>query len=153
METGVVIKSVGSRYRILCSSGAIVECTLKGKLRVRELQTTNPVAVGDNVRIELAEDSRSGIITGVLERKNYILRRSSNLSRQFQIIAANIDQALLIITIILPRTPVEFIDRFLVTGEAYRIPVKLIFNKIDLYGEEEKESMEQIGRASCRERV
>ena len=144
METGVVIKSVGSRYRILCSSGAIVECTLKGKLRVRELQTTNPVAVGDNVRIELAEDSRSGIITGVLERKNYILRRSSNLSRQFQIIAANIDQALLIITIILPRTPVEFIDRFLVTGEAYRIPVKLIFNKIDLYGEEEKESMEHL---------
>lgn len=144
MKTGIVIKSVGSRYKVLCNPDDTVECTLKGKLRVKELQTTNPVAVGDNVRIEFTDDRKSGVITEVLERRNYILRRASNLSRQFQIIAANIDQVLLVVTIILPKTPVEFIDRFLVTAEAYRIPVKLIFNKTDLYSVEENNRMEHL---------
>ena len=108
------------------------------------METTNPVAVGDNVRVELSDDDRSGIITEVLERRNYILRKSSNLSKQSQIIAANLDQALLVATVIFPKTPVEFIDRFLATAEAYRIPVRIIFNKTDLYGTEETERMEEL---------
>jgi ribosome biogenesis GTPase len=113
-------------------------------LREKEVQTTNPVAVGDNVTIDPGAESKTGIITGVLERKNYILRKSSNLSKQSQIIAANLDQLLLMVTIILPQTPVEFIDRFLVTAEAYRIPARIIFNKTDLYGKEELERMEYL---------
>jgi ribosome biogenesis GTPase / thiamine phosphate phosphatase len=144
LETGIVIKSVGSRYKILLGSGNIIQCILRGKLREKEVQTTNPVAVGDNVTIDPGAESKTGIITGVLERKNYILRKSSNLSKQSQIIAANLDQLLLMVTIILPQTPVEFIDRFLVTAEAYRIPAKIIFNKTDLYGKEELERMEYL---------
>ena len=144
LETGIVIKSVGSRYKILLGSGNIIECVLRGKLREKVVQTTNPVAVGDKVTIDPGDDSKTGIITGVLERKNYILRKASNLSKQSQIIAANIDQLLLMATIILPQTPVEFIDRFLVTAEAYRIPARIIFNKTDLYGEDELEKMEHL---------
>ena len=144
METGIVIKSVGIRYKILLGSGSTIECVLRGKLREKEIQTTNPVAVGDNVRVDIAKDGKTGIITEVLERKNYILRKSSNLSRQSQIIAANLDQVILMATVILPQTPVEFIDRFLITAEAYRIPAKIIFNKIDLYGRDDLERMEYL---------
>ena len=144
MKTGIVIKSVGSRYRVLTGEGVTIECVLRGKMREKDLQTTNPVAVGDNVMIDPGSDSKSGIITGVLERKNYILRKASNLSKQSQIIAANIDQLLLMVTIILPQTPVEFIDRFLVTAEAYSIPATIIFNKTDLYGAEENQKMEYL---------
>ncbi len=144
MKTGIVIKSVGSRYKVLAGDENIIECVLRGKLREKEVQTTNPVAVGDKVTIDQGNDSNTGIITGVLERKNYILRKASNLSKQSQIIAANIDQLLLMATIILPQTPVEFIDRFLVTAEAYRIPARIIFNKTDLYGEYEIEKMEHL---------
>jgi len=144
LKTGIVIKSVGSRYRVLTGEGDTIECVLRGKMREKDLQTTNPVAVGDNVMIDPGSDSKSGIITGVLERKNYILRKASNLSKQSQIIAANIDQLLLMVTIILPQTPVEFIDRFLVTAEAYSIPATIIFNKTDLYGVEEAQKMEYL---------
>lgn len=144
MEKGIVIKSVGSRYKILLGSGATIDCVLRGKLRVKGAQTTNPVAVGDNVLIDLGKDDKTGIITEVLERKNYILRKASNLSKHSQIIAANLDQALLMVTIILPQTPVEFIDRFLITAEAYRIPAKIIFNKTDLYGKDDLERMEYL---------
>jgi ribosome biogenesis GTPase len=144
METGIVTKSVGSRYRVLLENGETIDCILRGKLRIKGVQTTNPVSVGDNVTIEPGSDSRSGIITGVLERRNYILRRASNLSRQYQIIAANVDQVLLMATIIMPVTQVEFIDRLLVTAEAYRIPARIIFNKTDLYGEEETRRMEYL---------
>ncbi|TFG44625.1 MAG: ribosome small subunit-dependent GTPase A [Bacteroidia bacterium] len=144
MKTGIVIKSVGSRYKVLNNEGTIIDCVLRGKMRVRGVLTTNPVAVGDNVKIDPGSDSKSGIITGVLERKNYILRKASNLSKQSQIIAANLDQLLLMVTIILPQTPVEFIDRFLVTAEAYRITAKIIFNKTDLYGETELGKMEYL---------
>ncbi|MFZ2340001.1 MAG: ribosome small subunit-dependent GTPase A [Bacteroidales bacterium] len=144
MTTGIVVKSVGSRYTVLLSSGEAIFCLLRGKLRVKGVETTNPVAVGDNVRVELADDNKSGIITEVLERRNYILRKSSNLSKQSQIIASNLDQALLVATVILPKTPVEFIDRFLATAEAYRIPARIIFNKTDLYGPEETERMEEL---------
>ena len=144
LEQGTVIKSTGSRYRILCKDGNVVECIIKGKFRVKEIRTTNPVAVGDNVRFEFDKSNKSGVITEVLERRNYILRRSSNLSKESQIIAANIDQAFLMITVIFPETPVEFIDRFLITSEAYRIPASIIINKTDLYGSPEKERVEYL---------
>jgi len=144
LEQGLVIKSTGSRYRVMCGNGSIVECTIKGKFRVKDLRTTNPVAVGDNVLFEFEKKDNSGVITEVLDRKNYILRRSSNLSKQFQVIAANVDQVILMITIILPVTPVEFIDRFLITAEAYRVPASIIINKTDIYGEQENERMEQL---------
>jgi ribosome biogenesis GTPase len=144
LRTGIVIKSVGSRYKVLTGEENIIECVLRGKLREKEVQTTNPVAVGDKVTIDPGDDSKTGIITGILERKNYILRKASNLSKQSQIIAANIDQLLLMATIILPQTPVEFIDRVLATAEAYRIPARIIFNKTDLYGEDELEKMEHL---------
>ena len=142
MEKGIVIKSTGSRYKVRQEQGNITECTVKGKLRVKKIRNTNPIAVGDNVLFELSPDGNSGIITEVLDRKNYIIRKSSNLSKEAQIIAANIDQAFLMVTIILPETPVEFIDRFLATAEAYRIPARIIFNKTDLYGAQELERME-----------
>lgn len=144
MEKGVVIKSTGSRYRVLYDKGITIECSIRGKLRNKEFQTTNPIAVGDNVLFEIDRKNNSGIITEVLDRRNYILRKSSNLSKQYQIIAANIDQAYLMITIILPETPVEFIDRFIITAEAYRIPAKIIINKTDLYGEDEIEKMNYL---------
>jgi ribosome biogenesis GTPase len=144
LEKGLVIKSTGSRFRILYGSNEIVECTIKGKFRVKGLRTTNPVAVGDLVLFQLEKNKASGIITEVLDRRNYILRKASNLSREVQIIAANIDQVFLMFTIILPETPAEFIDRFLITAEAYNIPASLIINKTDLYKDPEIERMEYL---------
>lgn len=144
MEQGIVIKSTGSRYRVLLASGEVIDCTIKGKFRVKDLRITNPVAVGDNILFEFENNSRTGIITEVLDRRNYILRKSSNLSKEAQIIAANIDQVFLMISIIMPETPVEFIDRFLVTAEAYRIPASLIINKTDLYGNAEMQRMDHL---------
>ncbi len=144
MEKGLVIKSTGMHYRVLDASGKVHDCSIRGKLRTREFEITNPVAVGDNVIFEKSTRSGSALITEVLPRKNYLLRKSSNLSKQSQIIAANIDQAILMITISMPETPVEFIDRFLITAEAYRIPAKIIINKTDLYKGEEAEKMEHL---------
>ena len=129
---------------MLYGEGIILECSIKGKLRIKELRTTNPIAVGDNVLFEIDKRNNSGIITEVLDRRNYILRKASNLSRHSQIIAANVDQVFLMITIILPETPVEFIDRFLITAEAYRVCSKIIINKTDLYGENEFKKMEYL---------
>ena len=144
MEKGVVLKSTGSRYRVLYDEGKIIDCSIKGKLRIKEFRTTNPIAVGDNILFELDIKTNSGIITEVLDRRNWILRKSSNLSKHSQILAANIDQVFLMITIILPETPVEFIDRFLITAEAYRVPARIIINKTDLYGEIESAKMEYL---------
>jgi ribosome biogenesis GTPase / thiamine phosphate phosphatase len=144
LESGLVLKSTGSNYKVLSSSGAILNCSVKGKLRIKELRTTNPIAVGDNVLFEIDTKNQTGIITEVLDRKNYILRKSSNLSKHSQILAANIDQVFLMVTIILPETPVEFIDRFLITAEAYRVPARIIINKTDLYGSQETEKMEYL---------
>ncbi len=132
-KQGIVIKSTGSRYRVLDADGIVHECHLRGRFRVSGVRTTNPVAVGDHVTV----DTAGGVIVSLSPRKNYIIRRASNLSKESQIIAANIDQAVLIITVKMPATPIEFIDRFLATAEAYRIPAILIVNKTDLYGEEE----------------
>ena len=138
LKKGLVIKSTGSRYRILGPGDNITECIITGRFRSKGgLRTTNPVAVGDIVSYEDVEGG-AGIIRNVEERKNYIIRKSSNLSRESQIIAANIDLALLIITLRDPVTQEEFIDRFLVAAESFRIPVMLLFNKIDLYREDEQ---------------
>ncbi len=144
LEKGVVLKSTGSRYRILYGDGKIIDCSIKGKLRIKQVRTTNPVAVGDYILFEIEKKTHSGIITEVLDRRNYILRKASNLSKHSQILAANIDQVFLMITIILPETPVEFIDRFLISAEAYRVPAKIIINKTDLYGEDEIAKMEYV---------
>jgi ribosome biogenesis GTPase / thiamine phosphate phosphatase len=141
---GKILKSTGIHYKVLDGDGIITECTIRGKLRTRDFEITNPIAVGDNVLFEKQPGGGRGLITEVLERRNYILRKASNLSKQSQIIAANIDQAFLMITIILPETPVEFIDRFLITAEAYRVPAAIIINKTDLYGDEAVEKMEEL---------
>ena len=143
MREGLVVKSTGSRFRVREADGTINECVIKGKFRTHGIKGTNPVAVGDMVVFDPG-DKETGIIKEIKDRKNYIIRKSPNLSKQYQIIAANIDQALLVITLREPETPVEFIDRFLVAAEAYRIPVKLIFNKIDLYSEKELQKLNDL---------
>lgn len=133
---GLVIKSTGSWYQVAIDGGELVECRIKGKFRTKDIQTTNPIAVGDRVQIEMEPDQDTGVIKELIQRKNYIIRKSVNLSKQAQIIAANLDQAFLVVTLASPRTSLGFIDRFLVTAEAYDIPAKLIFNKLDLFSEE-----------------
>lgn len=140
----MVIKSTGSRYRVLCIGSGTIECTIKGKFRVKGMRTTNPVAVGDKVIVDISTRDRTGIIVELLDRTNYIIRKASNLSKESQIIAANVDQVFLMVTIKLPETPVEFIDRFLVTTEAYRIKTSILFNKTDLYNGEDMERMEYL---------
>lgn len=131
MEKGLVLKSTGSHYRVRLNDGRVVECVPRGKLRLNEIKTTNPITVGDWVSVEL-NPKGIGLITAIQERKNYIIRKATNLSREAHIIAANIDQALLVVTITQPETQLAFIDRYLVSAEAYRIPTVIVFNKIDL---------------------
>jgi ribosome biogenesis GTPase len=133
---GLVIKSTGSWYQVLSDTGQRVDCRIQGKFRLKDIKTTNPIAVGDRVEFELEPELETGVITQLEERKNYIIRKSVNLSKQAQIIAANLDQAFLIVTLASPRTSLGFIDRFLVTAEAYDIPASLIFNKLDLFSNE-----------------
>lgn len=143
---GLVIKSTGSWYQVATDTGSIVDCRIKGKFRTKDIQTTNPIAVGDRVEIEMEPEQHTGIISKLLPRKNYIIRKSVNLSKQAQIIAANLDQAFLVVTLASPRTSLGFIDRFLVTAEAYDIPAKLIFNKLDLFSEEGMEILTEYQR-------
>ena len=137
---GIVSKSTGSWYTVRTDQG-VLACRIRGKLRLRGLKSTNPVAVGDAVELEL-EGAREGVITGLLPRRNYILRKSVNLAKQVQILAANVDQALLMATLAAPPTFQRFIDRFAVTAEAYEVPFCLVFNKLDLYTEAQLEEME-----------
>ena len=133
----LVIKSTGSWYTLQdLASGAMLDARIRGNLRLKGSRATNPVVVGDHVRCETDRDG-TVVIVAVLPRRNYMIRRSSNLSRESHIIAANIDQAFLVVSLRRPATPCEFIDRFLVTAEAYRVPVSLILNKCDLYEEGE----------------
>jgi ribosome biogenesis GTPase / thiamine phosphate phosphatase len=136
VEKGLVIKSTGSFSTVRLGNGNIVECKVRGKFRLKEMKTTNPVAVGDIVDVEVDANENTSWIIGMNERKNYIIRESTNLSKQFHIIASNMDQALLVATVASPRTSTGFIDRFLVTAEAYSIPVFLVFNKLDLLTED-----------------
>ncbi|HOI49157.1 MAG TPA: ribosome small subunit-dependent GTPase A, partial [Prolixibacteraceae bacterium] len=150
MKRGLVIKSTGSWYTVKCDAGEKFECKIKGNLRIKDIKTTNPVAVGDWVDFEyleresIAQQQKIGLIHRITERKNYIIRRSPNLSKQAHIIAANIDQAFLIVTINYPITTTTFIDRFLASAEAYRIPVILVFNKTDRYNSHQKETMSSL---------
>ena len=144
MEKGLVIKSSGSRYKVLNSHGEVIECTIKGKFRMKDIRTTNPLAVGDNVLFSYGTGKESNVISELIPRTNYIIRKASNLSKHSQILAANIDQAFLMATIVSPETPVEFIDRFLVSAEAYRINAKIIFNKTDLYSEADIVKMNEL---------
>ena len=136
--TGIVYKSTGSWYTVKSENGDFVECRMKGKFRMKGIKSTNPIAVGDIVDYELEEtsDAVTGTIHNIHERKNYIVRKSVNLSKQIHIIASNIDQVFLLVTIDNPPTTTSFIDRFLVTAEAYGIEAVLIFNKIDTLNEQ-----------------
>jgi len=129
--TGLVVKSTGSWYYVRSEDNRLLECRLKGKIRLDGRKSTNPVAVGDIVDIE-EQGEGEAVISRIHERRNYIIRKSINLSKQVQILASNMDQAVLIGTMVAPRTSQGFIDRFLVTAEAYDIPAKLIFNKKDI---------------------
>lgn len=133
---GLVTKSTGSWYQVQTPNGRRYDCRIKGKFRIKGLTTTNPVAVGDKVDFELEPEQEQGVITKLYERRNYIIRKSINLSKQAQIIAANLDQAYLVVTLASPRTSLGFIDRFLVTAEAYDIPACLVFNKLDMFSEQ-----------------
>ncbi|MDB2633136.1 ribosome small subunit-dependent GTPase A [Flavobacteriaceae bacterium] len=138
--TGTVYKSTGSWYFVKSEKGDLYQCRIKGKFRIKGIKSTNPIAVGDSVEfdIERKGDEEIGVIKLIHERANYIVRKSVNLSKQTQVIASNIDLAFLLITINNPPTLTTFIDRFLVTAQAYSIKVILVFNKIDSYKEEEK---------------
>ena len=129
---GLVIKNTGSWYTVLTDDGQLLDCKVKGNFRIKGIRSTNPVAVGDRVII-----GEGNWITEIEDRKNYIIRKSINLSKQSHILAANVDQALLVVTIARPETSTTFIDRFLASAEAYRVPVILIFNKSDLLSDEE----------------
>ncbi|WP_195253901.1 ribosome small subunit-dependent GTPase A [Hoylesella timonensis] len=133
---GLVVKNTGSWYTVKTDSGQLIDCKLKGNFRLKGIRSTSPVAVGDFVQI-VTNAEGTAMITAIDDRKNYIIRKSPNLSKQSQIIAANLDQAFLLVTIKYPETSTIFIDRFLAGAEAYRIPVVLVFNKTDLLNEEE----------------
>ena len=133
---GIVTKSTGSWYQVLDEKGIRYECRIKGKFRTHGIKTTNPIAVGDWVEFEVELGQQSAVITKLEPRKNYIIRRSVNLSKQTQIIGANLDLALLVVTLASPPTSTGFIDRFLVTAEAYSIPAGIVFNKLDLFSDE-----------------
>lgn len=132
LKKGLVLKSTGSWYLVKTPENTYINCKVKGKLRISDIKSTNPIAVGDFVIFEEV-DQNTGVIIDITDRKNYIIRKASNLSKQSHIIAANVDQAILIITLAFPETSPEFIDRFLASCEAYRIPVIIAINKIDLY--------------------
>lgn len=135
---GMVIKNTGSWYTVLTDGGSTVDCKIKGNFRLKGIRSTNPVAVGDRVEI-IRNQEGTAFITSICDRKNYIIRKSSNLSKQSHIIAANVDQAFLIVTVDYPQTSTTFIDRFLASAEAYNVPVTIIFNKADLFkGDEER---------------
>lgn len=147
LKEGLVSKSTGSRYTVIFEDKEF-ECRIKGKLRIKGIRTTNPISVGDIVYFteqdEISESGKPmGIISKLKDRKNYIIRKSVNLSKESHIIAANVDQAFIVVTIKYPETTLNFIDRFLVTAEAYSIPAILVFNKIDLYNPNEMQKINE----------
>lgn len=140
---GLVIKNTGSWYTVKTCDGEFINCKIKGNFRLKGIKSTNPIAVGDNVDIVLNQEG-TAFITNIHERRNYIIRKSQNLSKQSHIIAANVDQALLVITVNHPQTSTIFIDRFLATAEAYSVPVVLVFNKNDILTENERRYQEMM---------
>ncbi|MCK5700268.1 MAG: ribosome small subunit-dependent GTPase A [Cyclobacteriaceae bacterium] len=140
---GLVIKSTGSWYEVKTSEGKIIRCRVRGKLKIKGLKVTNPVSVGDHVQYDL-EDNGQGIIHSILPRTNYLIRRSTRKTAFGHILACNIDLAVVIATISFPRTSLGFIDRFLVAAESFRIPSLLVFNKTDMWGNEEREYANEL---------
>ena len=157
---GLVVKNTGSWYTVRADDGQLLECKVKGNFRLKGIRSTNPVAVGDRVSLSLTlpegkgnvekrekkTDEKFGWITDIEERRNYIIRKSINLSKQSHILAANVDLALLVVTVSRPQTSTTFIDRFLASAEAYRVPVYLIFNKTDILDENERHYQEAMVR-------
>lgn len=143
---GLVSKSTGSWYQVIGEDGAKYDCRIRGKFRTKGIKTTNPIAVGDWVKFEVEKDQESAVIYELEPRRNYIIRKSVNLSKQTQIIGANLDQAILVVTLASPPTSLGFIDRFLVTAEAYDVPAILVFNKLDLFSDEGLEVLQDYKR-------
>ncbi len=141
---GTVIRSTGSWYNVYTNQGTVIACKLRGSFRMKGIKTTNPIAVGDKVTYNLISGDDTGVITKIQPRINYIIRKATKLSKLSHIIAANIDHAFLIVTLAEPRTSTGFIDRFLVTAEAYHIPASLIFNKLDIYNDDMLESLQSL---------
>ena len=140
---GLVIKNTGSWYTVLTDDGQLIDCKIKGNFRLKGIRSTNPVAVGDRVQI-VPNNEGTAFITEIEDRRNYIIRKSINLSKQSHIIAANVDQAILVVTVANPQTSTTFIDRFLASAEAYRVPVILVFNKTDLLDEDMRRYQEAM---------
>lgn len=140
-KSGLVIKSVGSRYTVLCGDGEKITCHIRGKMRLQDIKSTNPISVGDKVKYKV--ENEEGVIYDLEERKNYVIRRATNLSKESHILAANVDQAILIATINYPMTSKVFVDRFIAASEAYNIPVKIIFNKVDRYDTEHLQILDE----------
>ncbi|MDD2284181.1 MAG: ribosome small subunit-dependent GTPase A [Paludibacter sp.] len=140
---GLVIKNTGSWYQVKTDDGGLFECKIKGNLRLKDIKSTNPIAIGDFVEFSLVENN-IGLISAIYDRKNYLIRRSSNLSKHSQILAANLDLVILVITVKYPETSTIFIDRFIASAEAYNIPACIVINKIDLYTEEELQYTEAL---------
>jgi ribosome biogenesis GTPase len=141
---GVVIKSTGSWYSVRTEQGELFNCKLKGKFRMKGIKSTNPVAVGDRVKFEILEEENTGVIREIFTRHNYIIRKATKLSKVSHIIAANIDQAVIVVTLANPRTSTGFIDRILINTEAYHIPAKIVFNKIDIYNEKQNADLQKL---------
>lgn len=139
---GLVLKSTGRWYNVLLETKETIQASIKGKLRIEGLKTTNPVAAGDEVAIEL--EGTDYTIKSIYPRKNYIVRKSTNLSKQMQILASNIDRAYLLVTLKSPVTQIAFIDRFLVAAESFRIPTTILFNKVDLFGQKELTLLKEL---------
>jgi ribosome biogenesis GTPase / thiamine phosphate phosphatase len=144
LKEGLVLRSTGSWYTVLDESGLMHNCRLRGLHRLKGVRTTNPVAVGDKVSISFDKEGLSPLITHIHDRSNFIIRKATNLSKASHIIAANLDQALLVATIDHPRTSTGFIDRFLTTAEAYHIPAAIVFNKIDLYTPIQHDKLDEL---------
>jgi len=144
VEKGLVVKVTGNVCNILTDGNYLIEGRIKGKLRTKDFKATNPVAVGDVVQYQRALEDEAVRISDILPRKNYIIRKSVNLSKQYHIIAANVDQAVLVVTLLQPEVSVEFIDRYLVAAEAYKIPVVLVFNKTDLLNPAQIELLNEL---------
>ena len=140
---GLVIKNTGSWYTVLTDDGQLIDCKIKGNFRLKGIRSTNPVAVGDRVQI-VPNNEETAFITEIEDRRNYIIRKSINLSKQSHIIAANVDQAILVVTVANPQTSTTFIDRFLASAEAYRVPVILVFNKTDLLDDDMRRYQEAM---------
>lgn len=144
MAQGYVTKSTGSWYEVRLDNGDFINARLQGKFRIKGIRTTNPITVGDQVVVMNPEDEEQAVITELIPRKNYLIRKATNLSKESHIIASNVDQIVVVMTVAMPRTPLGFVDRVLATAEAYEIPVILAFNKVDIYNDQDEDRFDEL---------